>query len=82
MTKQKKVDLSNIEVLSRQVVVRLGIDERTREPLMILNIGAFTEIGMTLDVAGALQASLSRVRELYIEKCRREATEKRDGKLH
>lgn len=49
------------------VQLRMGKDEATNEPLVIIKVGVFTEIGLTLDGAAGLEASLRQLRALYLE---------------
>lgn len=62
MTTRKSI-LNN----SNAVQLRMGKDATTKEPLVIIKVGVFTEIGLTLDGAVGLEASLRQLREMYLE---------------
>lgn len=62
MAKRKSI-LNN----TNAVQLRMGKDDVTKEPLVIIKVGVFTEIGLTLDGAAGLEASLRQLRALYLE---------------
>lgn len=62
MTKRKSTPNN-----TNAVQLRMGKDEATKEPLVIIKVGVFTEIGLTLDGAAGLEASLRQLREMYLE---------------
>lgn len=60
---KRKSTLNN----ANAVQLRMGKDDVTKEPLVIIKVGVFTEIGLTLDGAAGLEASLRQLRALYLE---------------
>lgn len=51
----------------RAVQIHLVTDKATTEPTIVVKVGLFTEIGLSLDAAAALESALSRFRAIYFE---------------
>jgi len=52
---------------SRQLSLALDKDPKTEETVILIKVGDFTEITLTLDQSRALVESLTRMRNLHIE---------------
>lgn len=56
-----------IPVAHPSLLLSLMTDQKTKEPYLAIKVGDFTEIGLSLDAASALAASIERFQELYRE---------------
>lgn len=51
----------------RAVQIQLITDKTTKEPTIVVKVGLFTEIGLSLEAASALEAALAKFRAVYLE---------------